>query len=143
MTEKRFKIMDDEANRIFFKDGLNQHQYYTDVIEDMQCINSFLNSFLILYNEEHKKNEELKQKDEQLTQELEDCKDARKSYKQDWKACVSYCDEYEDEINILKDNIEGLKEENEELKQKLCQIDKLIDDLGHEEMKRQYTNIVD
>lgn len=107
---------------------------------------------------------DLLNENEQLKKELYACKDARKAYKQDGKACVSYCDEYKDEINILKDNIEGLKEENKqlkkdyqqlhqiesklrvnikELKQKLCQIDKLIDDLGHEEMKRQYTNIVD
>lgn len=51
-----------------------------------------------------------------LSEQLKECLDARKAYKDDWKACVSYCDTYEDEIYTYKDNIEGLKEENEELK---------------------------
>lgn len=54
---------------------------------------------------------------EKLKEQLEICKNARQSYKQDWKACVSYCDTYQDEIYTLKDNIQGLIEENKELKE--------------------------
>lgn len=63
----------------------------------------------------------LKKENEQLKEQLEICKDARQAYKQDWKACVSYCDTYKDEIHTLKDNIQGLIEENKELKS-LCKV---------------------
>lgn len=49
-------------------------------------------------------------------------KDAKKSYKQDWKACVSYCDTYKCEIHVLKDNIEGLKEDKKVLEQQVRQL---------------------
>lgn len=60
---------------------------------------------------------EICKENEYLKQQLISCKDARKSYKEDWKACVSYCDTYKDEISVLKDNIKGLEEELGELKQ--------------------------
>ena len=59
---------------------------------------------------------ELNDENEQLKEQLEICKDARQAYKQDWKACVSYCDTYKNEIHTLKDNIQGLIEENKMLK---------------------------
>lgn len=59
---------------------------------------------------------ELSEENEKLKEQLEICKDARQAYKQDWKACVSYCDTYKDEIHTLKDNIQGLIEENKMLK---------------------------
>ena len=40
-------------------------------------------------------------------------------------------------VNVLN----SLNDENEQLKQELYHIDKLIEDLGHEEMKRQYEEI--
>lgn len=59
--KKSFEIMVDKDNRIFFKERLNmQEEYYTDNINDMQCINSFLNTFINMVNEEHQKNNELK-----------------------------------------------------------------------------------
>lgn len=39
------------------------------------------------------------------------------------------------------DFVEDICNENEQLKQELYHIDKLIEDLGHEEMKRQYEEI--
>lgn len=58
----------------------------------------------------------LSEENKQLKEQLEICKDARQAYKQDWKACVSYCDTYKDEIHTLKDNVQGLIEENKQLK---------------------------
>ena len=68
----------------------------------------------------------LNDENEQLKEQLEICKDARQAYKQDWKACVSYCDTYEDEIHTLKDNIQGLIEENKMLKNN---VEKLSEDV--------------
>ena len=53
-----------------------------------------------------------------LTEENEELKDARASYKKDWKYASSRCDTLEAEIDTLRDNINGLIEENKELKQK-------------------------
>lgn len=61
----------------------------------------------------------LSEENKQLKEQLEICKDARQAYKQDWKACVSYCDTYKDEIHTLKDNIQGLIEENKQLKKEV------------------------
>ena len=63
----------------------------------------------------HVANDVLKENDE-LKKQLKNCKDARQSYKQDWKACVNYCDTYKNEIHDLEDNLDGLKEENVQLK---------------------------
>ena len=41
----------------------------------------------------------------------------------------------------IVDELNSLSKENEDLKKELYQIDKLIEDLGHEEMKRQYEEI--
>lgn len=41
----------------------------------------------------------------------------------------------------LVDIINGIVDENEELKQQLADIDRLIYDLGHDEMRRQYEEI--
>lgn len=40
------------------------------------------------------------------------------------------------------EQLDELSEENEQLKKELYLIDKLIEDLGHEEMKRQYEEII-
>ena len=72
-----------------------------------------------------KESQQLKEENEQLKEQLEMCKDARQAYKQDWKACVSYCDTYKDEIHTLKDNIQGLIEENKQLKSR-------VDDLKYQ-----------
>lgn len=48
---------------------------------------------------------------------------------------------YEGESTKRKKENEQLKQENEELKQQLVDIDKLIYDLGHNEMQRQYEEI--
>lgn len=71
-------------------------------------------------NEFYEENKELKYK-------LRNCKDARKSYKQDWKACVSYCDEYKNKIISLKDEIEQLKQHNTELVNKIDFLERIID----------------
>ena len=63
----------------------------------------------------------------QLKVQLEICKDARQAYKQDWKACVSYCDTYKDEIHTLKDNIQGLIEENKLYKERISLLSSLLD----------------
>ena len=63
----------------------------------------------------------------QLKEQLEICKDARQAYKQDWKACVSYCDTYKDEIHTLKDNIQGLIEENKLYKERISLLSSLLD----------------
>lgn len=68
---------------------------------------------------------ELTEENEQLKEQLEICKDARQAYKQDWKACVSYCDTYKDEIHTLKDNIQGLIEENKVLKNNIEKLSEL------------------
>ena len=67
----------------------------------------------------------LNDENEQLKEQLEICKDARQAYKQDWKACVSYCDTYKDEIHTLKDNIQGLIEENKVLKNNVEKLSEL------------------
>ena len=66
-------------------------------------------SLLDLVNNLNDKNKELQYK-------LRNCEDARQSYKQDWKACSSYCDEYKSKINSLKDKVEDLIEENKDNK---------------------------
>ena len=67
----------------------------------------------------------LNDENKQLKEQLEICKDARQAYKQDWKACVSYCDTYKDEIHTLKDNIQGLIEENKVLKNNVEKLSEL------------------
>ena len=42
----------------------------------------------------------------------------------------------------LVEAVKDLIKENEQLKQQLADIDKLIDDLGHNEMQRQYEEII-
>jgi len=114
MTEKRFKYI------IF--DG------FEDNGKEMspQEVEETLNKFQELSMEDYKKikrlekeNKELKEENEQLKIKLENVEDARKSYKEDWKACTAYCDEYKNEIHDLKDNINGLLEKNEQLKQEI------------------------
>ena len=85
---------------------------------------------------------ELADENEQLKEQLEICKDARQAYKQDWKACVSYCDTYKDEIHTLKDNIQGLIEENKMLKnnvEKLSEDVKFLAKLDDHKYKKTYT----
>lgn len=41
----------------------------------------------------------------------------------------------------IVDLLNQLNEENEQLKQQLADVDRLIDDLGHDEMRRQYEEI--
>ena len=67
-----------------------------------------------------------------LSEQLTEYLDARKAYKDDWKACVSYCDTYQDEIYTYKDNIEGLKEENEELKKENKDLQYTIDKCNYD-----------
>lgn len=77
----------------------------------------------------------LEQENKELKYKLRNCKDARQSYKQDWKACSSYCDEYKSKIISLKDEVEGLIEENNELKK---ENDILIKQrLGEERLKQE------
>ena len=85
---------------------------------------------------------ELADENEQLKEQLEICKDARQAYKQDWKACVSYCDTYKDEIHTLKDNIQGLIEENKMLKnnvEKLSEDVRFLAKLDDYNYKKTYT----
>lgn len=85
---------------------------------------------------------DLSDENEQLKEQLEICKDARQAYKQDWKACVSYCDTYKDEIHTLKDNIQGLIEENKMLKnnvEKLSEDVRFLAKLDDYNYKKTYT----
>ena len=43
--------------------------------------------------------------------------------------------------NKYRDKYKEVKKENEQLKQELADVDRLIDDLGHDEMRRQYEEI--
>jgi hypothetical protein len=45
--------------------------------------------------------------------------------------------DYDDVVDLLNE----LNDENEQLKQQLADVDRLIDDLGHDEMRRQYEEI--
>lgn len=54
--------------------------------------------------------------------------------------CCSIQD-LKDNWKIVCDKLNELNEENEELKQQLADIDRLIDDLGNNEMQRQYEKI--
>ena len=74
-----------------------------------------------------KKYRKLYDKNKELKYKLRNCKDARKSYKQDWKACVSYCDEYKNKIISLKDEIKQLKQHNTELIKKIDMLERIID----------------
>lgn len=93
-SEDSAEIIVDWLNRIFEKNG------------ELSKENYGLQDGLDFYREQNA----------YLSEQLTECLDARKAYKDDWKACVSYCDTYKDEIHTYKDNIEGLKEENEQLK---------------------------
>lgn len=48
---------------------------------------------------------------------------------------------YIQDIEVFKEENTHLKLENEQLKQQLADVERLIDDLGHDEMRRQYEEI--
>lgn len=62
---------------------------------------------------------DLEKENKQLKQKINSLKDARYFYKQDWKQASADCEIYKDEIDILKDENEGLIKENEQLKAQL------------------------
>lgn len=84
-------------------------------IQDNACEGGDVGGVMDLTEIEDKLNE-LNDENKELKYKLRNCEDARKSYKQDWKACSSYCDEYKNEIISLKDEVEGLIGENKEFK---------------------------
>ena len=104
MTQKRF-VYYEHKGADYILDTPNKSLDFIEMLGD--CLEAEEIVDLLNYlNDENK----------QLKEQLEICKDARQAYKQDWKACVSYCDTYKDEIHTLKDNIQGLIEENKMLK---------------------------
>lgn len=111
----------------------NQPIYY---VNNKKCVNvnEFITEIKKLYEKVQQKNEQLKKENNQLKEKVDNLNDARLSYKQDWKyVCAS--------LEVSEDRVERLEVENEELKQQLADIDKLIYDLGHNEMQRQYEEI--
>ena len=113
MSEKRFTTDNGSNEDVCLVDNLTKKEYesnFNDIVDLMNKTWEQTRRF-------EKHNQYLEKENEQLKQQLKICKDARQSYKQDWKSCVSYCDTYKDEIHTLKDNVQGLIEENKQLKQ--------------------------
>ena len=127
---KRFDSYFDDYMQLWtVSDNESDNILYPCISENMT------NEFTELLNELHDENEQLKE-------QLEICKDARQAYKQDWKACVSYCDTYKNEIHTLKDNIQGLIEENKMLKnnvEKLSEDVRFLAKLDDYNYKKTYT----
>ena len=157
MTE-RFEIDDSD---IVIDDMVTGKSYIFDSYDDCTAFFDLLNELheeneqskmmiatlrnIVLENEDlEQENKELKKENKQLKEQLEICKDARQAYKQDWKACVSYCDTYKDEIHTLKDNIQGLIEENKELKMENDALKKFVkvnfSDMMAEKMEKELKN---
>lgn len=90
-------------------------------------------------------NEELKKenKELQITKNFwkEQCSYRVKEHKNHYSINHCRCTA-DDFIHELTKGYKGLQKENEELKQQLADIDKLIYDLGHNEMQRQYKEII-
>lgn len=78
----------------------------------ISCENIYFGYLRVLYDW----NKKVEKENKELQYKLKSCEDARQSYKQDWKACSSYCDEYKSQINSLKDKVEDLIEENQDNK---------------------------
>ena len=130
MTQKRFVyykhkgtdyILDTPNKSLDFIEMLGDCLEAEEIVDLLNCLND---------------------ENEQLKEQLEICKDARQAYKQDWKACVSYCDTYKDEIHTLKDNIQGLIKENKMLKnnvEKLSEDVRFLAKLDDYNYKKTYT----
>ena len=126
MTENKENWLYSDASGLYFvHDGFimratDGKQY--DIEEECDLLNELFNKTEQL----KKENEELKSEIIEKDKIIANLKDARQSYKQDWKACVSYCDGYIAEIHALKDNIKGLEEENEWLNQENQKLDEKV-----------------
>ena len=113
MTEKRyFERMWEEEYYIFDSQIISEKDFDEKV--EYEDYNAFADS--MMGDEVVDRLNELYDENQKVQYKLRNCEEARKSYKQDWKACSSYCDEYKNEIISLKDEVEGLIEENKELK---------------------------
>lgn len=120
MSEKRFKLINGVKKGTHSGIWDNQKQHNIGISDELWVgeVVAMLNEGVALAEE----NKKLKYK-------LRNCEDARASYKQDWKACSSYCDEYKNEIISLKDEVEGLIGENKELKKENEQLRKKLEQI--------------
>ena len=76
-----------------------------------------------------------------LVEENEELKKEYSKLKHRHSLLHDVCVEAECDRDGYHKDVLSLEKENEQLKKELYQIDKLIEDLGHEEMKRQYEEI--
>lgn len=108
MTGKRFTNIEHDYENAWIKcldDGdFMIYAIYKELDESLPSLEDLLNG--------------LADENKELQYKLRSCIDARQSYKQDWKACSSYCDEYKNKIISLEDEVEGLIEENKGLHEK-------------------------
>lgn len=142
--KERYKRLSEIREKEINNRILTINEFIDDYSDDYGIKNVLLDLFYSEVKEYDlsKKYMALKKENEQLKEQLEICKDARQAYKQDWKACVSYCDTYKDEIHTLKDNIQGLIEENKMLKnnvEKLSEYVRFLAKLDDYNYKKTYT----
>ena len=155
MTEKRFTNIEHDYENAWIKCNDNGdfmiYAIYKELDESLPSLEDLLNG-LSEENEQlkcevysykcstetnkeiiedlHKEYKVLEKENKELQYKLRKCEDARQSYKQDWKACSSYCDEYKSKIISLKDEVEGLIEENKELKKQVDEMINIFNDSG-------------
>lgn len=169
---KRFIVSIDNKNGVGLYDGDIQLLYFqfNNIHDATECKDALKHQCSLMNelheeNEQlkkeilHKKNKELKKESESLkhhlselqgqneilTKENENLKERVKQLQINNKVIKKIYKTFYKPIGINQEYItenEELKRENEELKQQLVDIDKLIYDLGHDEMQRQYEEII-
>lgn len=110
----RWGIWSEAAEDIANELGFKIHHAYDDPIPNSESKKERIEGVKKI-TEILGENELIKQENKDLKYKLRKCEDARQSYKQDWKSCSSYCDEYKNKIISLEDEVKGLLEENKEL----------------------------
>ena len=142
MTEKRFTIEIWQEGSLFYKDdkeGFSTHNstsYVTNLVENK-------------LNELYDENEQLKHDYGQLQYEMSQIIEKYNELEKENEIMLGGLTLYQEKSADLElrnirqaEQLDELSEENEQLKKELYLIDKLIEDLGHEEMKRQYEEII-
>lgn len=79
--------------------------------------------------------------DEEKDEQLDKQNQALKKLKEENEQFYNIANDYNIPFDKLCETFEQCLDENEQLKKQLADVDRLIDDLGHDEMRRQYEEI--
>ena len=114
MTEnKRFYLDENGINDREYEFSILGEDELVDIINELNEENEQLKhdaTVLICSNQEYR------EENGKLKEKIKSLNDARLSYKEDWKSASAYCEEYKDGISHLKDDVNGLIEERNELR---------------------------